>query len=91
MIIGLLIQFALTFFGSLLNVFPNVTIASIPLIGTPASSILLTMVTSWNTFSATVPYVLYPYHAFLYALLPFEILMLLLKIFFGSRAPANNK
>lgn len=89
MIVNLLINLVLLIFGTLFIFFPVVTIASIPYIGVPVSSLLTSMVLTWNAFMVTFPYAQTAWHIFLVVILPFEILMLLGKFFLGHRLPVN--
>ena len=50
------------------------------------SSVLLTAVVLFNTFLETFPYAIVGWHMFLYVVIPFEILLIVLKVFLGSRA-----
>lgn len=68
---------------------PTVSIATIPYIGESVESVLITMITTWNAFLVTFPYAEVGWNIFLYVIIPFEILMLIAKFFFGSRLPAH--
>jgi len=70
--------------------FPEVDIASIPYIGSSVSSTLVTAVSYWNAFMVTLPFMADVWHVFLYAILPFEILMIFLKFFLGNRVPSAD-
>lgn len=89
MIINLLIFVIISIVGAVFNFLPVVTIASIPYIGTDLSSILTTMILTWNAFMATFPYAVVVWHVFLIVVLPFELLLLLGKFFLGHRFPAH--
>jgi hypothetical protein len=89
MIINLLINFLLLIFGSLFVFFPVVSISTIPLVGPSIYSSLVFMVTTWNSFMVTFPYAQVLWDSFLYIIIPFEVVMLVLKFFLGHRAPAN--
>jgi len=43
----------------------------------------------WNAFLLTFPYAQLPWQLFKYAILPFELTMLLAKFILVSRVPAN--
>lgn len=90
MIINLLINFVLLLLGAIFTLFPNAEIADIPYIGDTLVTILVSMVTKWNAILDTIPYFVYPYHVFLYVILPFEISMLVFKSLFGHRMPTQN-
>jgi len=89
MIINLLISVIVNLFAGIFYFIPVVTISSIPFIGTDASNILNRAVLIWNAFMVTFPYAQFAWHVFLFAIIPFEILMLLSKFFLGSRSPSN--
>jgi len=90
MIIELLFDFFNSLLTIILNVIPNVTLSDLPVIGEDIDSILTTMVTVWNGFSETVPYVTVVWHSFLYIIVPFEITMIAIKLVLGNRAPVNT-
>jgi len=91
MIINLLINLVLLIFGSLFVFFPEVDISSIPYIGDTVRGYLVQAVQVWNAFISTFPYAGIAWQVFLYVILPFEIVMLVLKFFLGSRAPHHDK
>jgi len=90
MIINLLLAVILAFFQAIFVFLPTVTIAGIPYIGSGLSSLLGTMAANFNAFSETIPYAIYPWHAFLFVLMSFEITMLVGKIFLGNRMPGHH-
>lgn len=90
MITSIFINFILLIFGAIFYLFPKVTLSDIPLIGEYVSSSLIYMVSIWNSFLDTIPYLQLPYHLLLYYILPFEILLIILKFILGSRVPINN-
>jgi len=90
MIINLLINLVLLIFGAIFVFLPEVTIASIPFIGEQLSSILQTVALTWNAFMVTFPYAQTGWQIFLTVVLPFEVLMLIAKFFFGHRLPAHT-
>lgn len=53
------------------------------------STNLLKMVQYYNTAIDTLPYLQLPMQVFVYTIIPFEIGLLLLKVFAGSRTPTN--
>jgi len=69
---------------------PVVTIADIPFIGESVSSTLLTMMEYWNGFTATFPYAIHVTQVFLLVIVPFELLMLVSKLFLGSIAIGHH-
>lgn len=89
MIINLLINVILAIFAGIFSFLPPVTIASIPIIGGPASTALLAMVKTWNALLSTVPYLEHLWDIFLFVILPFEGLLLIAKFFMGNRTPAH--
>jgi hypothetical protein len=89
MIINLLLSVLLNLFSLIFIFLPIVKISDIPYIGTTVSSILLTMVETWNAFIASFPYAGIAWNVLLLVVLPFELLMLLGKFFLGHRLPAQ--
>jgi len=69
---------------------PVVTIADLPLFGEELADLLVTVITTWNAFLVTFPYAVVVWNMFLFVVMPFEILMLVAKFFFGHRLPANS-
>lgn len=90
MITNILIQVAFGILGIIFVFFPVVTIASLPVIGPSLSTILITMVTTWNAFMVTFPYAQVAWQVFLFVILPFELLMLIGKFFLGHHLPVNT-
>jgi len=66
-----------------------VTISSIPYVGVALSEILTTAVLKFNAFMVTFPYAQPVWFRFLWVIIPFEILLLVAKFFFGNRLPAH--
>lgn len=90
MIINLLINLFLLIFGSLFVFLPEVTISSIPFIGSYISDALVLMVVYWNSFVDVFPYAEIVFHTFLTIILPFELLLIVAKFFLGHRVPVNH-
>jgi len=90
MIITFILNIILIVFAGLFNFIPAVTISSIPVIGSFLSNLLITMVGIFNGFMETFPYAVIVWHMFLWVILPFEILLIVVKFFLGSRVPANT-
>jgi hypothetical protein len=76
--------------SALLSWLPNVDLRSLPVVGNAVFSVLTYAVGTWNAFLSTFPYAILPWHIFLYAILPFEGLMLLLKLVLGHRLPSHQ-
>jgi len=89
MIIALLINIIVSMFGVLFGFFPVVTLNDIPVVGEFVRSTFVMAIGFWNAFIVTFPYAALPWHIFIYAVLPFEVLLIILKFFLGSRAPQN--
>jgi len=68
----------------------TVDLSNIPYIGSAFRDILITALSYWNTALTVVPYLVLPWHIFIYVLLPFEILMLVAKVILGSRVPTMS-
>jgi len=73
----------------ILNLIPDSSLASIPIIGDDIQDILLLVVTKWNAFIETVPYFQLPWDLFIYAIY-FEISIIILRFFLGSRTPVAD-
>jgi len=69
---------------------PVVTIADIPYLGTSLRVILETVVTYWYGAMETLPYLQIVWDTFILVIMPFEILLLAVKFFLGSRVPIHN-
>lgn len=69
---------------------PTATLADIPVVGDSVRSILVTAVTSWNSFMQTFPYTIVLWEVFIYVIIPFEFAMMVLKLFLGSRSPGAH-
>jgi len=50
---------------------PVVTVSSIPIVGNTLNTVVPWMFGVWNSFMITVPYAIFPFHVFLYAIIPF--------------------
>lgn len=86
-----LIAGMITFFlVAIFHFIPVVTIATIPYIGTSVASTLTTFMGIWNSFMVTFPYAQTAWDIFTKVIIPFELLLLVVKIFFGSRTPAQT-
>lgn len=90
MIIYYLLSIIVSIFGVLFWIFPEVTISGIPIIGQPVSDILTVAVQYWNSFMETFPYAQTLWYVFLYMVIPFELGLLILKVFLGSRTPSAH-
>jgi len=90
MIINLIISVFLSIFGAIMTILPEVTLLSIPVVGTFISETLTDMVLIWNAFLGTFPYAEIAWNIFLFVILPFEGLLLLGKFFLGHRLPAHT-
>jgi len=86
----LLVLGAILAIPGVINGWSGVTIDSIPLVGEVVHSALLTAVGYWNTFLNIVPYLQLPWHLFLWVILPFEMIMILLRLVLGSRLPVSH-
>jgi len=67
-----------------------VSIADIPIIGETLSTLLLTIITTYNAFIDTLPYAGIAMDVFIFAIIPFEIGMFVIKLLGGSRAPNHT-
>jgi len=90
MLIYLLLELIVSVLFIIFYLLPDAALADIPLIGNSVSSILLTVVRYWNTFMETFPYAQTGWDIFIYVIIPFEIALLTLKLFLGSRTPVSH-
>jgi len=91
MIWNFLIEGFFGFFTIIFMWLPEVTIADIYYFGEGISSNLITVVQHWNSFIDTFPYAEVAWTEFLWAVIPFELTMLGLKILLGHRVPTNDR
>lgn len=89
MIITLVLNFIASFIGMVMSIVPEVTIGSVPIVGPFIVTYLGMAVGYWNTFEGILPYVGIVKDMFVYVIIPFEVTLLLVKVFFGSRTPAH--
>lgn len=80
----------ISIFALIFGILPSATLASIPIIGDTVATSLNTAVMYWNSFMITFPYAETIWHVVIFVILPFETVMLLTKIFLGSRTPTTN-
>jgi len=69
---------------------PIVSISTIPIVGSSIYNAMAWGMGVWNAFLLTVPYAQLPWRIVLYVILPFELILLLVKVFLGSRVPVHN-
>jgi len=89
MIINFLIGTVVLIINAVVSIIPSVTLASIPFAGSYIQTYLTMAVQYWNGILQIVPYLQLPWHMFLWVIIPFEVMLLTAKFFFGSRLPAN--
>jgi len=89
MILNFFITGFTTILTAMLSVLPDAHINEIPVVGTWIEEILINMVTVWNSLQITIPYFTDTMVVFIYAIIPFEIALLILKLILGNRVPAN--
>jgi len=90
MIIALILNFIVSFLAMILSPIPTVTVASVPFVGSFIQTYLTLAVHYFNTAITIVPYLALPWFIFTHVIIPFELTLLLLKVFFGSRTPFNT-
>lgn len=74
--------------STIFSIFPVVSLASFGSVGVSIESTILFVVQMWNAFLITFPYGQIAWTMFLTVVIPFEITMLVLKFFLGSRTPS---
>jgi len=90
MITNLILTIIVAVFNTIMELIPSASIATIPLIGETVSAFLLTMIQTWNTFLITFPYAQTGWDVFRFVILPFELTLLVVNFFLGSRKLGNN-
>ncbi len=68
-------------------IFGEAKIANLPFVGSFLNTTLLSVSGTWNAFVVTFPYAGIAWDVFVYVIVPFEVIMLFLKVFLGSRVP----
>lgn len=89
MIIALILQFIANILVIIFSIVPSVTIANIPFIGTFIYYYLGVAISYVNTMNTIIPYFAIVWQSFLW-ILSFEIMLLFLKLFLGSRTPIRD-
>jgi len=74
---------------AIFGILPQVSLADIPYIGDEIQGTLIAMMTTWNAVMVTVPYLTIVWNLFIWGVIPFEIGLIVLKFFLGSRTPQN--
>jgi hypothetical protein len=90
MIITLILQFIVSFIGMVMSIVPTAHIGQVPLVGEDIVTYLNMMVGSYNLGASILPYLSIVKSMLVYVILPFEISVLLLKVFLGSRTPVRE-
>jgi len=89
----MIVSVILTVLTGALNVIffllPTATLASIPFIGSTISSTLTSFILWMNAFIDTFPYAEIVWNLFIYGVIPFELALIAMRFFFGSRTPVN--
>ena len=91
MILNFIITVIFDTFNALFSIFPTASLSNIPYVGSLIVSTITSAVKTWNTILETIPYLQFSWNAFLYVIIPAEIILLLMKFALGSRAPINEK
>ena len=89
MVLTLILKFIASLLAMFLSILPTVGVADIPFIGAYIAQYLSLAVSYINTATVILPFMAVVWHTFIWVILPFEFGMLLAKVFFGSRLPAN--
>lgn len=71
-------------------IFPRVTLENIWVIGPTLRSVLVTAVGYMNSIFETLPHLEVVWNMFVYVVVPFEIVLWVMKFILGSRTPVNN-
>jgi len=67
----------------------SVDLTNIPYIGDSVYSAVVVAVGYWNTALSVVPYLELPWNIFINFIIWFELALIILKVFLGSRTPAD--
>jgi len=87
MIINLLFNAVIAIIGIFFTLLPEATLESLPYVGDTIDSTLNSMMWYWNTIIDNIPYLQYSYNVFLWVIIPFELSILIFKVFAGQRTP----
>ena len=90
MIIDAIVNFFEGLFTGVLSYIPTVSIQTIPFVGLTFNSILVSMIHGYFGLIGTVPYLQVVFQAFAFVILPFEFVVLTIKIILGSRVPIKE-
>jgi len=90
MIFNFFIDLIYSFFQSIFDFLGIVVISDIPYIGSVVSDALYSIITVYNAFIQTLPYAGIAVEVFIYAIVPFEVAMFVLKLILGSRTPNHT-
>jgi len=90
MIINLLINTVVLLFGAVFSIMPVVGLDSIPIIGDTLHAVFVDMALTWNAFIVTFPYAGVAWNVFLMLIIFFEMPLIALKFFLGSRSPDKD-
>jgi len=75
------------FIRAVLSFLPRVDLSDLPIAGPTIQETLLEVIITWNAVMVTVPYLQVVWYVFLFGVMPFELGLLLLKVFLGNRTP----
>jgi len=89
MILTLILKTIVGIISLLFEVVPKVSIANIPFIGTYIYYYVGVAISYVNTMNTIIPYFAIVWQMFLW-IISFEIMLLLLKLFLGSRTPLRD-
>lgn len=90
MITTLIILTITQLFLAIFNFIPDVSLTDIPIMGDTIVSLLYSLVETWNAFLITFPYAEVAWNVLLYWIIPFELGLMVLKFFLGSRMPNSD-
>lgn len=89
MIFNFLISFVVLILGSIFGLLPEYGISDIPYVGQWVYATLQIAVEYMNEFLTIVPPLETLWHVFIWVVIPFELVLMIVKLLLGSRTPAN--
>jgi hypothetical protein len=90
MILNFIISFVAHIVDFLFGSLPNATIADLPYVGDTIQVVLIQAVSIWNSWMVTFPYSVDVWNRFVFGIIPFELLLVLVRFILGNRTPVAH-
>lgn len=87
MILNFIVKFVNYFVLAIFSVVPEVTLSSLPYIGSSVDSMMNTVMGYFNGLAVTVPYVRDLVIVFTLCIVPFEVIVMTMQFVWGNRNP----